>query len=84
MEDLDEAGNEIMIGDEERIMYAVGEVFLHLDQDEAEAKLAEGAERSAKELKALEEENKGIKEKMSELKKVLYGKFGTAINLETD
>lgn len=81
---MEEAGNEIMIGDEETIMYAIGEVFLHLDQDEAETKLAEGAERSAKELKVLEEEHEEVKEKMSELKKVLYGKFGSAINLETD
>lgn len=84
LEDLEEAGNEIMISDEETIKYSLGEVFLHVDQEEAESRIAVAVQRMETDVKVLGEENERVKKRMAELKSILYGKFGNAINLETD
>lgn len=41
-EDLEEAGNELMLLDDEVAPYVVGECFVHLPKEEVEGKLEEG------------------------------------------
>lgn len=82
MEDLEEAGNEIMLLDDEEVPYVIGECFVYLPKEQVEEKLEQGQRELQEQVDQLEEELKGIKVKMAELKTVLYGKFGNAINLE--
>ena len=46
-EDLEEAGNEVMLLDDETVPYVVGEVLVHLPRDDVEARLQQGALRGA-------------------------------------
>ncbi len=41
-EDLEEAGNELMLLDDEAVPYVVGECFVHLPKEEVEEKLERG------------------------------------------
>lgn len=43
-EDLDEAGNEVMLLDDETAPYAVGECLVHLPREEVEERLQQGGE----------------------------------------
>ena len=82
LDDLEDAGNELMLSDEEEALFVVGECFLHLSNDEAEGRIekltGEVEERRAK----FEAELETVNERMAELKTLLYGKFGNSINLE--
>ncbi|KAL6753219.1 hypothetical protein V8C86DRAFT_3028919 [Haematococcus lacustris] len=119
LEDLEDASNELMLSDEEQIRYVVGECFVHLDKEVAEARLQGMADAVKDEVQQLVGEvdgtqllpgdpcrNRGMaaweagkvallecgiggslvgvalaQAKMKELKALLYGKFGTSINL---
>ena len=50
----------------------------------ADDKLTEKSDEVAEEVQGLEGELGSIEGEMGDLKKLLYGKFGTAINLEED
>ena len=84
LEDLEEAGNEIMISDEEETRYLLGEVFVRVDNDEAEGLLDAEKERAEADVERLEGEITDAKGQMADLKVVLYGKFGKNINLEEE
>ncbi|GFH30105.1 prefoldin subunit 4, partial [Haematococcus lacustris] len=81
LEDLEDASNELMLSDEEQIRYVVGECFVHLDKEVAEARLQGMADAVKDEVQQLVGEVDGTQAKMKELKALLYGKFGTSINL---
>ncbi|KAK3245255.1 hypothetical protein CYMTET_45165 [Cymbomonas tetramitiformis] len=83
-EDFEEAGNELMITDEEEVKYVLGECFAYLPNDTAESRLERATEELEAETSVLEEEQADIKKKMAVLKQVLYGKFGNSINLEDE
>ena len=82
LEDLEDAGNELMLADEEVVKYRVGGVFVHMDTSGAEERIEAGTEVMEGELGAAEAELKEIQTQMGDMKKVLYGRFGNAINLE--
>lgn len=42
MEDLEEAGNEIMLLDDEEVPYVIGECFVYLPKEQVEEKLEQG------------------------------------------
>ncbi|GHP08032.1 hypothetical protein PPROV_000677400 [Pycnococcus provasolii] len=84
LEDLEEASNEIMISDEDNTKYLLGEVFVRVENDEADELIDNETERSKAEIEKLHEEMNQAKSKMEELKVVLYAKFGNNINLEED
>ncbi|KFK43190.1 hypothetical protein AALP_AA1G091500 [Arabis alpina] len=83
-DNLEDAGNELILADEEMIRFQIGEVFAHVPRDEVETKIEEIKEATCKSLEKLEEEKKSIVSQMAELKKVLYAKFKDSINLEED
>jgi prefoldin subunit 4 len=81
---LDDASNELILTDEEVVRFQIGEVFAHVPKDEVESKIEQLQEATTQKLEKLEEEKQSVVAQMSELKKVLYGKFGDSINLEED
>eukprot|EP00887_Chlorella_sp_A99_P005596 scaffold1.g5596.t1 len=83
-EDFEEAGNEVMLLDEERVPYVVGECFVHLPREEVEEKLQQSLDETQEQIRQLEGELAGVRTEMAALKTVLYGKFGSSIQLEDD
>jgi prefoldin subunit 4 len=83
-DNLDDASNELILTDEEVVRFQIGEVFAHVPKDEVESKIEQLQEATTQKLEKLEEEKQSVVAQMSELKKVLYGKFGDSINLEED
>uniref|UniRef100_A0A1D1YDE1 Prefoldin subunit 4 n=1 Tax=Anthurium amnicola TaxID=1678845 RepID=A0A1D1YDE1_9ARAE len=83
-ENLEDAGNELILSDEDVVRFQIGEVFAHMPRDEVENRLERMKEEANKELGRLEEEKESLLGQMAELKKILYGKFGDSINLEED
>lgn len=64
--------------------FQIGEVFAHTEKDDVENRLQNMKEEAAKKMERQEEEKELILAQMAELKKILYGKFKDAINLEED
>lgn len=83
-DNLEDAGNELILADEEMIRFQIGEVFAHVPRDDVETRIEEMKEATCKSLEKLEEEKESIVSQMAELKKVLYAKFKDSINLEED
>ncbi|KAJ7527027.1 hypothetical protein O6H91_16G033000 [Diphasiastrum complanatum] len=83
-ENLEDASNELILADEEEVRYQLGEVFCHMPKDDVENRLEVLKEETQKELEQLEEEKDNVVAKMTELKRILYGKFKDSINLEED
>jgi prefoldin subunit 4 len=88
LEGLDDAGTELMMGttgddDDAVVMILTGEAFLETSEDDA----VQFCEQQVAELQAdddkLQAEEAAILAEQDELKKVLYGRFGKSINLET-
>ena len=81
-EDLEEAGNELIITDEDSVRFSVGETFVLVENDDAETMLEAHLAEVSKEVADLESEEKELAAAMAELKEKLGKKFGNAINLE--
>lgn len=74
---------ELELADEDELVpYRIGDSFFHLPLEEVQALLEAGSERIQTEIDELENRIDGNRERMDELKVVLYAKFGKAINLE--
>eukprot|EP00002_Diphylleia_rotans_P015246 TRINITY_DN2954_c0_g2_i1.p1 TRINITY_DN2954_c0_g2~~TRINITY_DN2954_c0_g2_i1.p1 ORF type:complete len:138 (+),score=59.66 TRINITY_DN2954_c0_g2_i1:73-486(+) len=85
LDNLRDVSDELALADdEELVMMSVGEGFVSLPKDEAEAKVTKLQADTESDIAKAEAEVKSIKGKMQELKKKLYAKFGTTINLEDD
>ena len=82
LEEFEDAGNELMLSDDETVRFVVGECLVHLDKDTAEERLGGHTERVQKEVAELGGELEDVKDKIKNLKAVLYAKFGTSINLD--
>ncbi|KAM7476892.1 hypothetical protein LguiB_024135 [Lonicera macranthoides] len=83
-ENLEDAGNELILTDEEVVRFQIGEVFAHVPREEVENRIEEMKAATDKNLEKLEEEKESILAQMAALKKILYGKFKDSINLEED
>ena len=81
-EDLEEASNELIVTDEVAVRFGVGETFVLVENDDAEAMLEKLLGETKKEVDALEAEKRELQGAMAELKEKLYKKFGNSINLE--
>mmetsp|Transcript_67401 Transcript_67401/g.179498 ORF Transcript_67401/g.179498 Transcript_67401/m.179498 type:complete len:126 (-) Transcript_67401:108-485(-) len=68
--------------EDDGVKLKIGESFTPADEDTAVEKLARLAEESEARLGVCTNEIEDVKARMDELKKVLYSKFGTSINLE--
>lgn len=74
---LDDASDEIYISDD--IKFALGEVFIDMDQDQAEELLDEQKGKSKALRREKEKELEAIQERMKKLKGELYAKFGKGL-----
>ncbi|KAM7472663.1 hypothetical protein LguiA_010846 [Lonicera macranthoides] len=83
-ENLEDAGNELILTDEEVVRFQIGEVFAHVPREEVENRIEEMKAATDKNLEKLEEEKESILAQMAALKRILYGKFKDSINLEED
>ncbi|KAK9083508.1 hypothetical protein Scep_029979 [Stephania cephalantha] len=83
-ESLEDAGNELILTDDEVIRFQIGEVFAHMPKEEVEERIEQMKKTTSKNLEKLEEEKNSVLAQMAELKKILYGKFKDSINLEDD
>ena len=80
---LDDLGLEIeMLDEEEKIQYKIGEAFFFLSADQATLKIEKQDEELASKISKTEETIDEIDEELASLKKQLYAKFGSNINLE--
>ena len=83
-DNLEDAGNELILTDEEVVRFQIGEVFAHVPKEEVESRIEEMKEATSKNLEKLHEEKESILAQMNQLKQILYGKFKDSINLEED
>lgn len=84
LEDLEDASNEMMLSDDEIVRFVIGECFVHIASDVAEEKVQEAIDNCKQQIEEITGNLSSLKESMSKLKGVLYGKFGNSINLEED
>lgn len=81
-ENIDDADNELMLADDEEVRFVIGECFFRFGMDEGQERLSAEAVSVKAATAELDAEMESVKGKMKDLKTVLYGKFGSAINLE--
>lgn len=74
----------ITADDDERLRVSMGECFVYVTNEEAEERLNSMIEAADTDVEAINSEVSAIGKEMSELKVVLYAKFGKTINLELD
>eukprot|EP00793_Prasinoderma_coloniale_P001776 PRCOL_00003582-RA len=84
LENFEEAGNELMLADDDETKYLMGEVFVTIANDAAEEKLQEATDAAQALVEEHEEEIEKIKGEMEDLKAKLKVKFGDSIQLEQD
>jgi prefoldin subunit 4 len=68
--------------DAEGMLLTVGESFFQVSEEEAIESLEKAKKLTEEALGKLVEESEQTRLEMNDLKKILYGKFGTSINLE--
>ncbi|KAF9321825.1 hypothetical protein BG000_011148 [Podila horticola] len=82
---LDDLASELELADEdESVKYRIGETFVSLSLEAAMERINKSQEELDRDIEALKAQMDEAIEKMDGLKKVLYARFGNAINLEKD
>ncbi|KAF8924173.1 prefoldin [Dissophora ornata] len=82
---LDDLASELELADEdEPVRYRIGDTFVSLSLEAAQERITKSQEELDGEIDALKTQMDDAVEKMGELKKSLYARFGNAINLERD
>ncbi|KAJ2712676.1 hypothetical protein H4R19_002636 [Coemansia spiralis] len=71
-----------LLDDDEPVLYKIGDVFIKMTLEDAQARVQEDKSRISQRVGDLDSELGTIQAKMDDLKKALYAKFGQAINLE--
>ncbi|XP_076760035.1 prefoldin subunit 4 [Xylocopa sonorina] len=85
LKNLEDACDEIvLLDDDAKIPYHIGEVFIYEDLEKTQCYLDEIKEEKKKEISNLESKCADLKNVITELKTQLYAKFGSRINLEAD
>ncbi|XP_049922198.1 prefoldin subunit 4 [Epinephelus moara] len=86
LQNLQDAGDDLMMLDDDTLLipYQIGDVFVSHTQDETQEMLEAAKETLEQEVKGLEERVSAIQQVLSDLKVQLYAKFGNNINLEAD
>jgi chaperonin cofactor prefoldin len=80
---LDDASTELMMSsDSSQVMLLIGESFFETSEEDATEYCESEVERMSELLEKFDEEESTILAEQSELKKVLYGRFGKSIQLE--
>ncbi|KAG0031473.1 hypothetical protein BGZ81_001184 [Podila clonocystis] len=82
---LDDLASELELADEdESVKYRIGETFVSLSLEAAMERINKSQEELDRDIETLKAQMDEAVEKMDGLKKVLYARFGNAINLEKD
>ncbi|KAG0256665.1 hypothetical protein DFQ27_005557 [Actinomortierella ambigua] len=82
---LDDLATELELADEdEPVRYRIGEAYVSLPLETAQERIQKAQEKLDEEIDVLKTQMDDAVEKMAALKKVLYARFGNAINLEKD
>ncbi|KAJ2958536.1 hypothetical protein NQZ79_g5893 [Umbelopsis isabellina] len=82
---LDDLSMELELADEdEPVRYKIGDAFVHMPLEKALERITSDSEKVSADLQELKSQMDNVQDQMTELKKALYGKFGTSINLEKD
>uniref|UniRef100_A0A914EBK8 Prefoldin subunit 4 n=1 Tax=Acrobeloides nanus TaxID=290746 RepID=A0A914EBK8_9BILA len=87
LQNLKDATDELILlddADNSSIPYLIGSAFIHYDLDTLNEKLEADEGRLTNEVEQLKEQLKEVEGEMSELKTVLYAKFGDNISLEIE
>ena len=83
LQNLSDAIDELVVADEDTVVpFMYGEVFAHLNLENANEELEKAKQTIEKDIKALESKQASIKSLLDSLKVQLYSKFGKKINLE--
>ncbi|RUP44777.1 hypothetical protein BC936DRAFT_149025 [Jimgerdemannia flammicorona] len=82
---LEDLSQELELADEdEPVRYKIGDSFIHLTLEDAQARIARDQEVVDQQLEEVKTRIDDVTGKMGGLKTQLYAKFGKAINLEKD
>ncbi|OZJ05558.1 hypothetical protein BZG36_01719 [Bifiguratus adelaidae] len=82
---LDDLLLELELADEdEKFRYKIGDAYIHIPLPELQIRLEEDKTKLNERLETIKSTLDSNAEHMAELKKVLYARFGNAINLERD
>merc|ERR1712157_415868 len=82
LERIDDASTELMMGNGDKVLIHLGDAFFESTEDEATDYCENEVEKYQNLVDDLEKEIDDILEKQASLKKTLYARFGTNINLE--
>lgn len=83
--DMSDAEEGVMLADESvegATKLLIGEVFVDVDSDKAVEFIAKEQAKDKETLEKMKADLKACTDRMAQLKKVLYGRFGRNINLE--
>ncbi|KAF9392021.1 hypothetical protein CPB97_004611 [Podila verticillata] len=82
---LDDLASELELADEDELVkYRIGEAFVSLSLEAAMERINKSQEELDRDIETVKAQMDEAVEKMDGLKKVLYARFGNAINLEKD
>lgn len=81
-EAVHDASNDLLLADDESVLYTMGDGFVRMTKDALEARLTVEEEKLDKGIARLTDDIDGVKAEMAKLKSILYAKFGSSINLE--
>jgi len=85
LDGLNDAETELMLqAGDGQVKYQIGEVYIDLEQKEAESRLQSEQTRVKSEIESLQKRIESIKQILAEHKVKLYNKFGSNINLEEE
>lgn len=82
LERIDDASTELMMGSGDKVMLLLGDAFFEATEEEATEHCEAEVEKHQAAIDELETEESDILEQQSELKTILYARFGKSINLE--
>jgi prefoldin subunit 4 len=82
LEQVDDASTELMMGNECKVMLFLGDAFFETHEEQATEHCEAVVEKYQSKVDELNLEEESITRKQSELKKLLYARFGASINLE--
>ncbi|KAI9592168.1 Prefoldin subunit-domain-containing protein [Syncephalis fuscata] len=80
---IDDLLGELELADEdEPVRYKIGEAFVELPLEQVQERLAKEQSVLTDQIDKIDEQMSTAQTRMTELKAILYGKFGKAINLD--
>ncbi|RLO02756.1 hypothetical protein DYB28_014272, partial [Aphanomyces astaci] len=82
LETLDDANTEIMMGAGDNVQLFIGESFVEVSEEDAQEYLEAQTDKANAVVSKLNAEESKLEARQDALKKVLYARFGTSINLE--